>query len=194
LVTGRGRQYGPIHIGAFDRSFQPGKQYSLILMLDVLEHLEDPVAALRYAVDLLEPAGGLIVTVPAFRVLWTTHDNVNLHYTRYTRQSLRQVAAAAGMRIDAQRYFYHWLFPVKVLLRLKERFIGTRSALPRVPAALPSLFFYGFSRLEQFLFGRAALPFGSSLLAVGGRQAEPVLRVPEGGCEQSDAAPEEMLV
>jgi 2-polyprenyl-3-methyl-5-hydroxy-6-metoxy-1,4-benzoquinol methylase len=35
-------------------------------MLDVLEHLEDPVAALRHALGLLAPEGTMIITVPAF--------------------------------------------------------------------------------------------------------------------------------
>ena len=41
-----------IHIGSFDANFQPGKKYGLILMLDVLEHLDDAVGALRHALAL----------------------------------------------------------------------------------------------------------------------------------------------
>src|SRR5215831_1946066 len=48
---------GRIRLGPFDDSFQPGKRYSLVLMLDVLEHFQDPVKALRRAVALLEPRG-----------------------------------------------------------------------------------------------------------------------------------------
>src|SRR5215472_120091 len=42
-----------IYVRRFDRSFNAGRHYSLILMLDVLEHLEDPVEALKHAMDLL---------------------------------------------------------------------------------------------------------------------------------------------
>lgn len=69
-----------------------GKDYSLILMLDVLEHLEDPVGALQHAVDLLTPEGTLLITVPAFMALWTNHDVLNHHLTRYTKRSFSNVA------------------------------------------------------------------------------------------------------
>ncbi len=42
-----------IYVCPFDENFRPGKQYSLITMLDVLEHLDDPMGALRHALDLL---------------------------------------------------------------------------------------------------------------------------------------------
>ena len=107
-------------MGPFDRSFQPGKRYSLILMLDVLEHLADAPAALAYAVELLEPEGVLMITVPAFRWLWTSHDDMNHHGTRYTKQTFARLADLAGMRIDTCRYFFHWLVPLKLAVRAKE--------------------------------------------------------------------------
>jgi hypothetical protein len=55
-----------IQICPFDENFRPGKRYSLILMLDVLEHLEDAVGGLRHALELLEPDGIFVATVPAF--------------------------------------------------------------------------------------------------------------------------------
>ena len=72
-----------IHVGPFDQTFSPNYRYSAILMLDVLEHLHDPANALRHALALLEADGKLIVTVPAFNLLWTNHDDINEHlYTR----------------------------------------------------------------------------------------------------------------
>src|SRR5262249_14746489 len=76
-----------IQVRPFDETFRPGKRYSLILMLDVLEHFAAPVPALRRAVELLEDGGAILITVPAFRALWTSHDVLNRHYTRYTRQT-----------------------------------------------------------------------------------------------------------
>lgn len=96
LVSNSGAHRSNIHIVSFDEKFQPGKQYSLILMLDVLEHLAEPAAALRHALDLLTPQGTLLITVPAFRLLWTNHDVINDHYTRYTKRSFGEVARQAG--------------------------------------------------------------------------------------------------
>ena len=95
-----------IHVGPFDASFVPGKRYGLILMLDVLEHLADPKGALEHALQLLEPDGNLIVTVPAFKLLWTSHDDINEHVTRYTRKCFSALAERSGLKVDRARYFF----------------------------------------------------------------------------------------
>jgi len=158
-----------IHVGPFDASFAPGKRYGLILMLDVLEHLPDPAGALRRAVDLLEPDGLLVVTVPAFRLLWTTHDDLNHHFTRYTKHRFAVLARAAGVRVIRAAYFFHWLFPAKLVTRLIEGVAHPRPSSPRVPARWINEPLYRLSRLEQRLLTPLGLPFGSSLLAVGRR-------------------------
>ena len=58
LVSDENRQR--IHIGPFDETFTPSERFGLILMLDVVEHLDDDVAALRYASELLTPDGLLL--------------------------------------------------------------------------------------------------------------------------------------
>ena len=100
-----------IHVGPFDQTFSPNYRYSAILMLDVLEHLHDPANALRHALALLEADGKLIVTVPAFNLLWTNHDDINEHLVRYTKKSLRDLAGRTDFHIDRCRYFFFWLFP-----------------------------------------------------------------------------------
>jgi 2-polyprenyl-3-methyl-5-hydroxy-6-metoxy-1,4-benzoquinol methylase len=118
LVSDDGPHRSRIHIGNFDRSLNLSGGHSLILMLDVLEHLTDPVSALRYALELLAADGKLLITVPAFNSLWTNHDIINNHVTRYTRASFRQMAHGAGLQIENSRYFFHWLYPVKMASRV----------------------------------------------------------------------------
>ena len=158
-----------VYIGPFDGTFAPGKRYGLILMLDVLEHLPDPAGALRRAVDLLEPDGLLVVTVPAFRLLWTTHDDLNHHYTRYTKYRFLALARGAGVHVIRATYFFHWLFPAKLVTRLIEGVMRPRPSAPRVPPRWVNETLYGLSLLEQRLLGRLGVPFGSSLLVVGRR-------------------------
>lgn len=158
---------GDVHVAPFDESFQPDKRYGLILMLDVLEHLDDPTAALRHARGLLAPTGRLILTVPAFNALWTRHDDINEHLRRYTRTSLRQLAAAAALQLDCCRYLFHWMFPAKLLVRVKERLMPARPDVPDVPSEPLNRLLYAGCRLEERFLGRARLPFGSSLLASG---------------------------
>ena len=165
LIPADSRHRGRIHIGPFDAAYAPDRRFDLVLMLDVLEHLADPVEALRKAGGLLTPEGRILITVPAFQVLWTSHDDQNRHFVRYRRATLLAVAERAGLRVLTQRYFFHWLFPVKLGVRALER-LGRR---PRGPAAVPpgplNRLVMRLSRAEQVTIGRLGLPFGSSLLA-----------------------------
>ena len=167
LVSPDNADRNRIHICPFDEHFTSDKQYSLILMLDVLEHLERPVSALRHALELLEPEGTFVATVPAFRMLWTNHDVVNHHQTRYTKKSFRAVANDAGLDIDEERYLYHWIFPIKLGLRLAEQALGLKANLPKASKGWVNESLYRISRLEQMTLSRLRVPFGSSLLVVG---------------------------
>lgn len=156
-----------IHVGPFDESFQPQRRYDLILMLDVLEHLPDPAATLRHASSLLAEGGQLLITVPAFRALWTSHDDLNHHVTRYTKASFAELAGSSSMHIDRMRYLVQWTFPAKLAVRLKEMLLGAQPAPPVVPPAWINRVLAAATRCEAATLGRLGLPFGSSLLAVG---------------------------
>jgi SAM-dependent methyltransferase len=166
IVDPRGPHADRIHLVPFDARFRADKRFSLILMLDVLEHLADPVDALRHAVDLLADDGLLLITVPAFPVLWTAHDDWNHHYVRYTRRTFAEIARRSGLAIDRSRYFFHWTFPVKLAVRLKERLMRRPPQPEEVPPALVNRGLYALSRLEQWTLGKLPIPLGSSLLAV----------------------------
>ena len=168
LVSPDGPHRDRIHVAPFDESFAPERRNSLVLMLDVLEHLPDPAAALRHALSLLAPDGVFLATVPAFMTLWTRHDVLKHHYTRYDRRSFRALADAAGLRIDDMRYFFRWTAAAKIATRLAEAVIPGDPKPPSVPAAPINAALYGLSRLEERLLGSVPLPLGSSLLVVGG--------------------------
>ena len=138
--------HGRVLIRPFDASFQPGTPYDLILFLDVLEHLPDPVEALRHARSLLAPGGTVLVTVPAFRALWTAHDDFNHHRTRYTRHGLLVGDDAGRSGAGGELLLLHWVAPVKLAVRLAEAICpraaqagdgascpGQRDALSRLP-------------------------------------------------------------
>ncbi len=165
-LTLGGRWSGRIHVGSFDESFQPGKAYALILMLDVLEHFPDALSALKRAVELLEPGGKILITVPAFPILWTSHDDLNQHYQRYTRASLADLVRRSGARIDSGRYFFHWASALKLAVHIREQLLPVSPRPPQVPRRWLNRALYRFCRAEEGIFERFNLPFGSSLLAV----------------------------
>jgi SAM-dependent methyltransferase len=158
---------GAISIRPFDSTFQPAAPYDLIVMLDVLEHLDRPAEALSHVVSLLSPSGTVVITVPAFRSLWTSWDVMNQHVTRYTKSSFLSLAREVGFRVDRCEYFFHWTFPIRFAQRVLESIVPRQSApLPNIPPRPVNALLYNLSRAER----RLHLPFGTSLLVVGGRQ------------------------
>jgi SAM-dependent methyltransferase len=172
LVDPRGPNRSRIRVAPFNASFNPGRKYDLILMLDILEHLDAPEEALRHAVSLLRAGGTIVITVPAFRLLWTNHDRLNKHRTRFTKSGFCLLAASAGMEIIYMRYFFNWLFATKLAARMAESILPREPRIPRIPSPAINGFLYQVSRAEEKFTRRLRVPFGGSLLAIGRRTAE----------------------
>lgn len=102
------RWQSQIRVGSLDRRFQGSSDYDLLLMLDVLEHIDEDCEALHAAHSALRPGGHLLLTVPALSWLWSQHDVANEHYRRYHPAGLRAVLAAAGFEVEVVRYFFCW--------------------------------------------------------------------------------------
>jgi len=75
-----------------------------VFTLNVLEHIEDDVEALRQLHRVLVPGGQLYVFVPAFPVLYSAFDQRIGHYRRYRKGSLTQAVATAGFAHISAKY------------------------------------------------------------------------------------------
>ena len=82
----------------------PRGNFDLIYSLNVLEHIEDDVAALTGLHAALAPTGVLLVYVPAFPILYSSMDAKVGHLRRYRRHTLAAAAIAAGLRIERLAY------------------------------------------------------------------------------------------
>ncbi len=65
--------------------------FDLILVADVIEHVEDDMAILQYLSELLNKNGQILITVPAFDFLFSNKDKVLLHYRRYTKKNMKKI-------------------------------------------------------------------------------------------------------
>jgi SAM-dependent methyltransferase len=146
--------------------------FDLVTTLDVIEHIDDDVAALGELHRVLRPGGRLLVAVPAYMFLWGKQDEVSHHKRRYTARTLRAALEAAGFAVDRTSYFNTLLFPpiaaVRVGRRLLRRAGGAASAQsdfelgpPALNRALGALF-----GAEAAVVAKRGLPFGVSLLAL----------------------------
>jgi hypothetical protein len=115
---------------------------SLVLMMDVLEHVDDDVALIEQYTRSMPSGGRLMITVPAFSFLWSGHDVFLEHRRRYTRGQLNAAVQKAGLTVERSRYFYGFLFPVAAAIRLykgwrlRHRKLEARSDLAPVSAPL----------------------------------------------------------
>jgi SAM-dependent methyltransferase len=146
----------------------PDASFEVVTCLDVLEHTRDDVRSLRELRRVTRPGGFLVVTVPAYPRLWSRHDEVNLHYRRYTRRSLRAAAEAAGWTVERMTSFNAaYLLPAAGVRFARRSANGDGgSELALTPPALDRVLELPL-RAEAALIARGVpLPAGLSLLAV----------------------------
>lgn len=72
--------------------------------LNVLEHIDDDVQAIRTLASKIKPDGSILVYVPAFEILWSSMDDKVGHCRRYTAKRLRMVMEAGGFRVKSLMY------------------------------------------------------------------------------------------
>jgi SAM-dependent methyltransferase len=147
------------------------EKYDLIVAFDVIEHIDDDVAAVQGLRTHLKPGGWLVLTVPAFQFLWSHHDDINHHRRRYRLKGLQQVVLLADFTVHYSTYFNTFLFPVvagvralQKLLRVENKSqISSDLTLPSAPVnKLLTILFAS----ERHLINKFPLPFGVSALIV----------------------------
>ena len=141
----------------------------VVLLLDLLEHLDDDAAGLRGAGRALAAGGVLVVTVPAYRWLWSGHDVALGHRRRYAAGGLRRVVEGAGYRVERQSYFNTLLFPAIAGTRLYKRWRGDDRHDLRRPRSAVNLALERLFAIERHVVPTPGLPFGTSLLMTARR-------------------------
>lgn len=148
----------------------PADQYDVraALLLDVIEHIDDDLAVLKRAREIVGDDGRVIVTVPAYMWMWSAHDVLHHHKRRYSASQLRDVLDRAGLEPVKFTYYNTLLFPIGAAKKLMDR---SKSATidstkldmpsPAVNAMLKAVF-----ASEKNIVSNITLPFGISLLAV----------------------------
>lgn len=84
--------------------------FDTVICLNVLEHIEQHVAALSHMHDVLAPGGRLLLLVPAHPALYSSLDQELGHYRRYRESDLRALLEQVGFGIE--RRFYLNLFGI----------------------------------------------------------------------------------
>jgi SAM-dependent methyltransferase len=134
--------------------------HSAIVAFNVLEHIEDDVAALRGARALVRPGGAVVMFVPAFGFAMSRFDRAIGHHRRYTKTTLRAAFEAAGIAVERLDYVNAAGLPAWVVAM---KWLGGEPREGLLLSAWDRLVVPVMRRVEA---GKAP-PFGQSLLAVG---------------------------
>jgi SAM-dependent methyltransferase len=145
--------------------------FDAVVASDVLEHIEDDVAAVAEIARVLRPGGTVIISVPAHQWLFSEHDAALHHFRRYSKARLRNVLESGGLRIRRLSYWNAVLFPAICFRRLVGRRRSANAPRSDMTSA-PWLINEALAALlagEAAVFRHAPLPWGVSLIALAER-------------------------
>lgn len=151
----------------------PGENesYDVLIASDVVEHIADDAAALQEWKRLLKNGGKLFIFAPAFKFLWSSHDEANHHFRRYSKKEFLRVLENTGLAVQKISYWNFALFFPIALIRLAARLLNknTGQAKEGQLSGLPRLLNAALFRLlqaENYLLNSFNFPFGVSVFAV----------------------------
>ncbi len=148
------------HLEECDRRALEQHRFDTVYCVNVLEHIEDDVEALRTFRQLLVPGGHVLIYVPAIQAAYGPLDAELGHHRRYSKRTLRAAFEAAGLEVLTLKYanligLIGWMYNSHIA-KSRHHSPGQVKAYERfvAPWALP---------LERML----PPPLGSSLAAIG---------------------------
>ena len=138
----------------------------LFLFMDVLEHVEDDLGLLLEYITLAKLGTKVIITVPAFMSLWSSHDEYLGHFRRYRRAQLERLVLSAGLKIESSHYLFSTLLPIVFFLRRFGYRKNSGSNMSKLPSVINSILL----RIHQFEHRYVKNPFfGLSVVLVANK-------------------------
>lgn len=96
-------------------------EFDVVGSFDVLEHIDEDDTVLHQMFQATKPGGGIMLTVPQHRFLWSVIDEYSFHKRRYTKKELVEKVERAGFRIIRVTSFVFFLLPLMLFSRIKQR-------------------------------------------------------------------------
>ena len=140
------------------------EKFDLIVMLDVLEHVQEDQKSLKRAEEILSKNGKIIITIPAYQFLFGAHDERLHHHRRYNKKQIINLANQANLKIIKISYFNCFLFPIAALSRVlfRNKSSVTNKIGNHLVNKLLTLIFYS----EIWWLKRFNFPCGLSIISV----------------------------
>jgi SAM-dependent methyltransferase len=146
----------------------PTVNFDIVLMTDVLEHIEDDAASVQTALRLVRPGGIVVATVPAYQWLYSPRDAHHHHFRRYSKRRFRALWTAQNIQMLLLSHYNSLLFAPAAVARLASKLAALRNTEGdlRTPVRPFNRLLAQVMQSEVNLLGRVPMPFGLSLVAV----------------------------
>ena len=142
---------------SLDKAFESNSEpVDIVLLLDVIEHIHDPVKFLKQLRKRLFQAQEtiLILTAPAFQWLFGGHDTYLKHYRRYNNQEMLEILSESGFSTIKMGYFFCSLLLIRTMNRFlenlikanpnREKGIGGWKHMPAIDTVLTNMLYMDF--------------------------------------------------
>ena len=145
------------------------EEFDVIGAFDVIEHIEEDVEVLKQMYEAVCPGGGILLTVPIHRWLWSAQDEYAHHVRRYQIKELRKKVEQAGFMVLRKTAFVSFLLPFMLASRFrKKKFTADTDPLAelKLPKTLNTLF-HATMKIEKALIRLGInFPAGGSMLLI----------------------------
>ena len=141
--------------------------FSTILLMDVLEHIENPVEFLKAVRYHLSSDGKIIINVPAIQMLHSKYDTVQGHVKRYRLTTITNELTRAGLHIESAGYWGLALVPLLLIRKFVVNFLEDKDVMEvgfQPASQLIRQLLNLLMSVETKLFARTVI--GSSLLVI----------------------------
>lgn len=141
-------------------------RYGTVLLLDVLEHIPQPVSFLEATRFHMAPGALVAINVPAIQSLYSRFDSLQGHVRRFDIKTLSDVVAQSGLVLEDVRYWGFGLVPIAWLRKQVIRNLPDDQVMLKGfdPAPLAGRVMSAIGRVERALPVR--WPVGTSLMAI----------------------------
>jgi SAM-dependent methyltransferase len=144
-------------------------EFDVVCAFDVLEHIDEDVRVLGQLAAATRRGGGLLVTVPQYRWLWSAADDYGRHKRRYTKREINRKVESAGLSVMRSTSWVCTLLPLVAMSRFRDRRAGDRydpSRELRIAGPVNHMFELILDAERVAIEKGLTLPFGASRLVV----------------------------
>lgn len=150
----------------------PSASFDAVVMLNVLEHIEDDVAALRQVYRLLKPGGVVIIEVPAGPHLYDAYDKALMHFRRYRSSELSDKLEQIGFALLRSSHLGFLVYPAFAYVKRRNQRARPSENVRQIVMSQASdtstsWLLQTAMTIERYLGNLFTFPFGVRCLAVG---------------------------